>query len=107
MTRTDRAICIAAALLALAVGAVIVLTMPGCGESAQRADLPPATLGIPIGHTPSSRTYAAWCGPTCRCNVTVNQDCAEDAVWLAEGTPPMPAAPFQPVGSVTPVECKK
>lgn len=33
MTAPDRAICIAAALCALAVGAVALLSMPGCTET--------------------------------------------------------------------------
>lgn len=92
-------------LFATMIFAGFALLLAGCGESTPLADLAPATIGIPIGHTPSSRTYAAWCGATCRCNVTVNQDCADDAVWLAEGTPPMPNSPYQAPGRITPLAC--
>lgn len=92
-------------IIVLLVVIAFTLIFDGCGESVPSASLPPPTIGVPVGHSISSREYAAWCGVECRCKVFETRDCASTDTWLAEGTPPQPNAPFQPPNSVTPVEC--
>lgn len=82
-----------------------IVALHGCGsasvESAQLAPVTvlPAPLASPTGHTQTTRNYATWCGPACRCAVTVSQDCAEDGRW---DSLPQPDAPYQDLTRITP-----
>lgn len=76
--------------------------------SLQSGELVLVAPATPVeGHRYSSYRYPTWCGPACRCNVSVSSDCADDKDWteLPEPSSPYMDAKDIPTAPPSPTAC--